>query len=390
MSVKHRCAPTPRASQALVAATLVMLLVTGCQALGAVDVPAASIDGLSPEGSVTAATPTPRRTVSLPEATPLPAFTLYTVRGGDSLLSIAARFRTSPLSLSYWNRDRYKSLDPDTTTYAPDRIEVGWRFRLIPGAEVDPEDFLPLPSESPSDSPGTSPTAIPSPLSSPVASPSPTSTPSTAVRPSVLVYHGPRTSHDVALTLDMGGRLDPALKIMDWLIAHEVKATIFPTGVMGTTATGRMVLARVKAHPELFALGNHSWSHPDLRPLDAAAIADQLVRCEAAIEPLTGRTTRPFFRPPFGGQDASVRAAVGAAGWRYMVMWDVDTIDWRPESEGGPTTAAIVSKVATNARGGSIVLMHLGGYHTLAALPGIVDGLAGRGLHPVRLSDWYH
>jgi peptidoglycan/xylan/chitin deacetylase (PgdA/CDA1 family) len=386
MSVKHRCATTPRSARALVAAILVMLLVAGCQALGAIDAPATSIDGLSPGGSVPAATPTPRQTVSLPEATPLPAFTLYTVRGGDSLLSIAARFRTSQLSLSYWNRDRYKNLDPDTTTYAPDRIEVGWRLRLIPGVEVDPEDFLPLPSESP----GTSPMAIPSPRSSPVTSPSATSSPSTAGGPSVLVYHGPRTSHDVALTLDMGGRLDPALKIMDWLIAHEVKATIFPTGVMGTTATGRIVLARVQAHPELFALGNHSWSHPDFRPLDAAAIADQLVRCEAAIEPLAGRTTRPFFRPPFGGQDASVRAAVGAAGWRYMVMWDVDTIDWRPESEGGPTTAAIVSKVVTNARGGSIVLMHLGGYHTLAALPGIVNGLAARGMRPVRLSDWYH
>jgi len=71
-------------------------------------------------------------------------------------------------------------------------------------------------------------------------------------------------------------------------------------------------------------------------------------------------------------------------------MWDVDTIDWRPESEGGPTTAAIVAKVVTNARGGSIVLMHLGGYHTLAALPGIVDGLADGGLTPIRLSDWYH
>jgi peptidoglycan/xylan/chitin deacetylase (PgdA/CDA1 family) len=390
MSMKHRCAPTPRSTRALVAATLVMLLVTGCQMLGVVDAPAASTDGRSPGDSASAATPTPRQTVSLPEATPLPAFSLYTVHAGDSLLSIAARFRTSPLSLSYWNRDRYPGLDPDTTTYSPDRIEVGWRLRLIPGAEVDPEDFLPLPSESPGESPGASPITIPNPPSSPVTSPTATSTASTAGGPSVLVYHGPRTSHDVALTLDMGGRLDPALKIMDWLIAHEVRATIFPTGVMGTTATGRMVLARVKAHPGLFALGNHSWSHPDFRPLDAAAIADQLVRCEAAIEPLAGRTTRPFFRPPFGGQDAAVRAAVGAAGWHFMVMWDVDTIDWRPESEGGPTTASIVSKVVTNARGGSIVLMHLGGYHTLAALPGIVDGLAGRGLHPVRLSDWYH
>ncbi len=388
MSVMHRYVSTPRPARALLLAAVVTLLVSGCQLLGAVESPSGPTDATS-SGSPPAPTPSPRQTVSLPAATPLPAFTLYTVRSGDTLLAIAARFRTSPLSLSYWNRDRYPNLDPDTTTYAPNRIEAGWRLRLIPGVEADPEDFLPVPSEVPSESAATVPSPRPIPATS-AAAPSVTPAPSTAAGPSVLLYHGPRTSHDVALTLDMGGRLQPALQIMDWLIAHEVPATIFPTGVMGTTTTGKLVLARVKAHPELFALGNHSWSHPDFRTLEAVAIADQLDRCEAAIEPLAGRSTRPFFRPPFGGQDANVRAAVGAAGWRYMVMWDVDTIDWRPESDGGPTTAAIVAKVRANARGGSIVLMHLGGYHTLAALPGIVDGLADHGLRPVRPSDWYH
>jgi peptidoglycan/xylan/chitin deacetylase (PgdA/CDA1 family) len=384
----HRSAPIHRSTRAFIAATAVTLFVAGCQLLGSVESAAAPNEASLP-ASAFAPTATPRQTVSLPEATPLPAFTVYPVRRGDTLLSIAARFRTSPLSLSYWNRDRYPSLDPDTTTYAPDRIEVGWRLRLIPGVEVDPEEFLPLPSESPGASPGTSPATSSSPPSTPATPGTATPAPSTVGGPSALVYHGPRTSHDVALTLDMGGRLEPAVQIMDWLIAHQVKATIFPTGVMGTTATGRLVLARVKAHPELFALGNHSWSHPDFRTLDAAAIADQLMRGEAAIAPLAGRSTRPFFRPPFGGQDADVRAAVGAAGWHDMVMWDVDAIDWRPESDGGPTTAAIVAKVVANVRGGSIVLMHLGGYHTLAALPGIIDGLAGRGLRPVRISDWY-
>jgi peptidoglycan/xylan/chitin deacetylase (PgdA/CDA1 family) len=380
------------AMRAFLGAAVLALLVSGCQLLGSIESPSGSSDASSPGALPSVATPTPRQTVSLPKATPLPAFTLYTVRGGDTLLAIAARFRTSPLSLSYWNRDRYPSLDPDASAYAPNRIEVGWRLRLIPGIEADPEEFLPEPSEPPSQSPSPAPRVAPSgaPTAGPAGSASATPASSTVAGPSVLLYHGPRTSHEVALTLDMGGRLEPAIQIMDWLVAHGVKATIFPTGVMGTTTTGKLVLARVKAHPELFGLGNHSWNHPDFRTLGAAAIADQLDRCEAAVAPLAGHTTRPFFRPPFGGQDPDVRAAVGAAGWHYMVMWDVDTIDWRPESEGGPTTSAIVAKVLTNARGGSIVLMHLGGYHTLAALPGIVDGLADRGLSPVRLSDWYH
>jgi peptidoglycan/xylan/chitin deacetylase (PgdA/CDA1 family) len=75
----------------------------------------------------------------------------------------------------------------------------------------------------------------------------------------------------------------------------------------------------------------------------------------------------------------------GSIGWSTIVMWDIDTIDWRPESDGGPTAAQIVAKVVDNAQGGSIVLMHLGGFNTLEALPGILGGLRAKGLQPVTL-----
>jgi peptidoglycan/xylan/chitin deacetylase (PgdA/CDA1 family) len=99
----------------------------------------------------------------------------------------------------------------------------------------------------------------------------------------------------------------------------------------------------------------------------------------------------PFFRPPYGAHNQAVRDGVGAAGWRYLVMWDIDTIDWRPEDNGdgpaGPTTSQIVAKVAANARGGSIVLMHLGGWNTLEALPGILGACRDLGLQPVTLTE---
>ena len=129
---------------------LMTLLVSACQLLGSLESPPSARDAASGSLSSAPPTPTPRRTVSLPDLTPAPPFTLYPVRSGDSLLAIARRFRTTPLSLSYWNRDRYPSLDPDAATYQPNRIEIGWRLRVIPGVEADPEDFLPpAPSESP-------------------------------------------------------------------------------------------------------------------------------------------------------------------------------------------------------------------------------------------------
>ncbi|MEZ5095497.1 MAG: hypothetical protein R2731_04955 [Nocardioides sp.] len=68
-------------------------------------------------------------------------------------------------------------------------------------------------------------------------------------------------------------------------------------------------------------------------------------------------------------------------------MWDVDTIDWKRTQDGGPTAASMQDKVVTNATHGSIVLMHLGGYHTFAALPGMVLRLRAEGLTPTTISD---
>ena len=196
----------------------------------------------------------------------------------------------------------------------------------------------------------------------------------------------------VALTFDMGGRVGDALSIMDWLVSHDVHASVFMTGAIAenrNTDAGRRVLAIVDANPNLFTLGNHSYSHRDFRDLTAAEIRDELARTEAAVAPYCGQPLPPFFRPPNGGYDAEVLAAVGAAGYRRTVTWDVDTIDWRPidNDPPGPTADEIVGKVLANARGGSIVLMHLGGYETLRALPRIVDGLRVGGYRLVTLDE---
>jgi peptidoglycan/xylan/chitin deacetylase (PgdA/CDA1 family) len=335
--------------------------------------PTASGSAVAASPSLVVASPTFVR----PSPTPLPSFMTYVVARGDTLTSIGRRFETTARSLAFWNRAAYPSLDPESEGYQPNRIEVGWSLVLIPGAVVD-EDDLPTPTGSPA---SPSPSLVPAPPAS--ATPIPTG-------PATVVSHGRRDSDTIALTFDMGGRLEPAVAIIDWLIENEVHATIFPTGKTGTeTAIGRQVLERVGDHPDLFEVANHSWDHPSFRDLDAARIVDQLERTEAAVSAIVGRTTRPWFRPPFGSWDERVRTCVGAAGWAYLTMWDIDTIDWRPTSEGGPTAADIEAKVVSRADGGSIVLMHLGGWHTLEALPGMVASLETKGLRPVTLTEMF-
>jgi peptidoglycan-N-acetylglucosamine deacetylase len=265
----------------------------------------------------------------------------------------------------------YPTLDPESPAYAPDRISIGWTLHVWPGQVVD-EANLP---------PGPSPSPAPSLMLPPGPTPAPDAT-------SVVVSYGPRGGNGIALTFDMGGRLDPALDIVGWLVAHDVPATVFPTGkTASTTDIGKAVTAFLAAHPDKFAIGNHTWDHPDMTKLGEAAIASELQQTEAAVMTLTGRSTKPFYRPPYGSQDLASRQVVGRLGWSYTILWDVDTIDWKPESDGGPTADDIVAKVLSRARGGSIVLMHLGGYETFAALPRIIAGLRSLGLQPVTLTQ---
>lgn len=364
-------------------APLALLLAIGL--LVAACAPAVAPSSAEPTTAPTASGPTPPPSFVRPTPLPSPTFFVYVVRSGDSLSSISRSFSTTAFSLAVWNRDSYPSLDPESEGYDPNRIVVGWMLRLIPGAEVDEEDLLePTPPASPT---GGAPTpGAPSPPA-PTQSVSPAPSIGSA---SVVVRHGDRAVRTVALTFDMGGRLDPALDILDWLVANDVPATIFPTGRSAITTTeGQAVMERISTHRARFDLGNHSWSHPDFRDLDAPAIRDQLERTEAAIVAAVNISTLPWFRPPFGGLDDQIPAVVGAAGYGYTVMWDIDTIDWRPEADGGPTAQQIVDKVVGRADGGSIVLMHLGGFNTLEALPGILAGLRAKGLTPVTLGTMF-
>jgi hypothetical protein len=49
----------------------------------------------------------------------------------------------------------------------------------------------------------------------------------------------------------------------------------------------------------------------------------------------------------------------------------------------------MAAKLRAKAQGGSIVLMHLGGYNTLAALPGILAAATDLGLQPVTLGEMF-
>lgn len=262
-----------------------------------------------------------------------------------------------------------------------------------------------LPSETARGSAWPSPTALSTPTTTPSATP-----PASGCRAGNRVAAGsqqtyttvPNAGHAVALTFDMGGRLDPGIDILNFLIANHVCATVFPTGAMAQTAQGQQVMAVIAAHPELFEVGNHTMHHcnlvaggggsPTAAPCTGVTPTADFIRSElndaaAILEQFSGQQPVPYWRPPYGAVNQRVRDAAASVGYTKTFMWDVDTIDWKPIADGGPTAGQIATKVIGNAGDGSIVLMHLGGYETLDALAIMVPGLRDRGLLLTSLSD---
>ncbi len=322
----------------------------------------------------------PSSTPSAPPSSPVA--TTYVVTGGDTLFSIARRFGTTVEQLQAWNAARYPALAAD-----PNRLESGWQLIVAQAPGVTPQP---------------TPAVTPAPTPPPIAG-LPCTAGSRAGGGQATYARIPNAGNEVALTFDMGGRMDPAVDIMGFLVANEVCATIFATGVMSETPQGRQVMAIIRAHPELFEIANHTMHHCDLvrggsgspttapcqtgGPPAASFIRQQLTDAEAILRDGTGQQPQPYWRPPYGSVNDAVRAAAAAVGYTKTFMWDIDTIDWKPESQGGPTAQQIAAKVITNAQGGSNVLFHLGGYNTLDALRLIVPGLRDRGLLVTSLSD---
>ena len=104
--------------------------------------------------------PTPIPSFVRPTPLPAPTFLVYTVRSGDTLTSIARAFQTTPRSIAFWSRGEHPSLDPESTAYNPDRLEIGWILLLVPNAVFDESelpDRTPAATAAPSPPPARAP-----------------------------------------------------------------------------------------------------------------------------------------------------------------------------------------------------------------------------------------
>lgn len=179
----------------------------------------------------------------------------------------------------------------------------------------------------------------------------------------------------VGLTIDDGwSSRDDVLSVLQ---ARKARLTFFLTGRAIVGDYGFIARA-LNAGCEI---GNHTMDHYELTDKSKAYIHKDLEDFEDLVKSVVGLgSTKPFMRPSAGSLNATVNEASAEAGYR-PVLWSVSSGD----GSASTTPEGMTRNILAGARPGSIILMHFGP-RAVEALPGIIDGLRGKGLEPVSLS----
>ena len=194
--------------------------------------------------------------------------------------------------------------------------------------------------------------------------------------PATVVTRGSNDRRVVALTFDAGADAGNTAAILAVLGARRIHATFGITGLWAQANPGLVRQIAAAGHQ----IVNHTWDHRSFTgystgtgALSAAQIDQELSAADSLIRQLTG--TGGWARPPYGDRNSTVDQAVGAAGYRYELMWTVDTLGWKAVP---PET--VVERSLAAASPGEIILMHVGSASTdAAALPSLISALADQG-----------
>lgn len=180
----------------------------------------------------------------------------------------------------------------------------------------------------------------------------------------------------VALTFDDGphGKFTPEL--LDTLARENTVSTFYVVGRMveeNPEVARRMV-------EEGHEIGNHTWSHPDLRKISDKKINEELKRTAKAIEEATG--SLPYStRPPYGAVNGRVLQSIPRQS-KPVVMWTVDPQDWRK-----PGVQTVVKRVVEGCRPGAIILLHDIHKETILAVGEIIRQIKMKGYRFVTVSQ---
>lgn len=161
------------------------------------------------------------------------------------------------------------------------------------------------------------------------------------------IYRGNPEKSMVALLINVAWGNEYIPGILKTLKDSQVKATFFFDGSWVKNNPDLATMISLEGHE----IGNHAYSHPDLKLRSRAETVNELKKTNDVIEETLGM--KPiWFAPPSGSFNQETISVANELGMK-TILWTVDTVDWRK-----PATSEMIARVVAGVSNGSMVLMH--------------------------------
>lgn len=189
-------------------------------------------------------------------------------------------------------------------------------------------------------------------------------------------YKGNADEKVIAFTcnIDWGNEyIPPMLEIFK---ENNIKITFFVTGRWAEQ--NEDLLSKIYEHGH--EIGNHGYLHRDYSLLSYELNKQEIFKTDQIIRQALNVKSK-YFAPPSGAYNEDTVRAARALNYD-VIMWSIDTIDWRKDS----TCDKIINRVVSKAHNCAIVLMHPK-EETIKALPTIIKVLKDQGYKLGKVSD---
>lgn len=249
------------------------------------------------------------------------------------------------------------------------------------------------PTLTPTETPTPTLTNTPIPTTKPTNTAVPTNTPAPTIPtefPSE-ISRGNTSKKQIIFTFDAGSGVQSAQDILDVAAAHGLTLSFFLTGKWAEQNPG-LTQAIANAGHEIY---NHTYSHPRLPDIGNDQITEELNKTSNIISNLTGKSSKPYFRLPYGyhggtGDSNRVLSLAWSLGYR-SVLWSCDALDWWNTSVpyNGQTVndEFVKNRIYSNLKNGALYLMHVGDNITGNILDEVFTKIENDGYKIVPLSE---
>ncbi|HEX9063177.1 MAG TPA: polysaccharide deacetylase family protein [Clostridia bacterium] len=201
---------------------------------------------------------------------------------------------------------------------------------------------------------------------------------SSKAMPSVLISKGFKDDKMISLTFDAGENAENTETILDVLKRYDVKTTMFLTGIWVEKFPGFAKRIISDGHE----IANHSYNHLDLTKLSKDEILSEIKHGFDTFEKVLGTKGSLLFRPPFGSWNKNLLEAAKEMDIPFTVNWSIDTVDWQE-----PGVETISNRIFSMLTGNDIILAHINGKTTAAAINLVIPELKKQGYKLVKVSE---